>query len=234
MIEKLSDRMASLLSKAQLLRAVSGLRAPCSFRTLVSVVNRNRLAVERFPVYSCSSNFSLRRLASTGADTGDSGTASADYYQLDPSNTKIAFGDFSLMASQCETGRQFTEVDRIGQTGGAQIGDIVWIRGRVSSVRAKGNALFLVIRTGSFHTVQACHFKDKSDPEESKKMMKYASNLSLESIVDIMGTIAVADVKSCSMSTVELHIQKVPTHALFDRPYRCFCADKYITSGLFS
>jgi lysyl-tRNA synthetase class II len=199
--------MASLISKVKLLRAVPRFRAPCSFRTVVSV--RNRFVIERFPSYRCAAHFSPCRLASTDADAGDSGTASADYYQLDPSSTKITFGDFSLMASQGETGRQFADVGRIGQTGGAGIGDVVWIRGRVSSVRAKGNALFLVIRTGTFHTVQACHFKDKSDPEESKKMMKYASNLSLESIVDIMGTIAAADVKSCSLSTVELHIQKV-------------------------
>jgi OB-fold nucleic acid binding domain len=189
--------MASLISKVQLLRAVPRYRAPCSFRTVISV--RNRFVIERFPGYRCAAHISPFRLASTDADAGDLGTASADYYQLDPSNTKITFGDFSLMASQGETGRQFADVGRIGQTGGAGI----------SSVRAKGNALFLVIRTGTFHTVQACHFKDKSDPEESKKMMKYASNLSLESIVDIMGTIATADVKSCSLSTVELHIQKV-------------------------
>lgn len=208
--------MASLLSKVHLTRAVVRLRAPCSFKTLVSVVIRNRLVVERFHAYSCARNISLRRLASTDADSGDSGAASADYYQLDSSNTNIAFGDFSLMASQSETGRKFAEVERIGQTVGAGIGDIVWIRGRVTSVRAKGNALFLVIRTGSCHTVQACHFKDKSDPEESKKMMKYASNLPLESIVDIMGTVAAADVKSCSLSTVELHIQKVTTYAILD------------------
>jgi lysyl-tRNA synthetase class II len=207
--EKQSARMASLLSKVKLLRAVPRFSAPCSFRTVVSF--RNRFAIERSPSYKCAAHISPCRLASTDADAGDSGTASADYYQLDPSNTKITFGDFSLMASQGETGRRFADVERIGLTGGAGIGDVVWIRGRVSSVRAKGNALFLVIRTGTFHTVQACHFKDKSDPEESKKMMKYASNLSLESIVDIMGTIATADVKSCSLSTVELHIQKVST-----------------------
>lgn len=209
--------MTSSFSKMRLLRAVPRLRVPCSFRTFATATVDNRLVISRIPINSNPANLSSQRFSSTSSDTGDSGAASADYYQLDPSNSKISFGDFSLMASQGETGRQFTDVGRIGQTGGAGIGDIVWIRGRVSSVRAKGNALFLVIRTGSFHTVQACHFKDKSDPEESKKMMKYASNLPLESIVDIMGTVASADVKSCSLSTVELHIQKVPTHKLLDK-----------------
>jgi len=54
-----------------------------------------------------------------------------------------------------------------------------------------------VIRSGSFpfHTVQVCHFKDKTQPDESKKLIKFVGNIALESIVDVFGVLSAADVK---------------------------------------
>jgi lysyl-tRNA synthetase class II len=132
-----------------------------------------------------------------------------DYYAIDSSDQNIGFGDFSIIASQGETGRNFVPIESLGKEGGPKDGDVVWIRGRVSSVRAKGNACFMVLRSGSFNTVQACHFKDKENPDESKKMIKYVGSLTLESIVDIMGVVVAADVKSCSVSNVELQIKRI-------------------------
>ena len=46
------------------------------------------------------------------------------------------------------------------------------------------------------HTsVQVCHFKDKSQPEESKKLIKFVSGLAQETIVDVFGVLTAADVK---------------------------------------
>lgn len=132
-----------------------------------------------------------------------------DYYALNSADQSVGFGDFSLMASQSEQGRKYVDVETLGKEGGPKDGDVVWIRGRVSSVRAKGNACFMVVRSGVFNTVQACHFKDKENPDESKKMIKYAGGLALESIVDIMGVVVAADVKSCSVSNVELQIKRI-------------------------
>ena len=132
-----------------------------------------------------------------------------DFYALNSADQSVGFGDFSLMASQGETGRKYVDVETLGKEGGPKDGDVVWIRGRVSSVRAKGNACFMVVRSGVFNTVQACHFKDKENPDESKKMIKYAGGLALESIVDIMGVVVAADVKSCSISNVELQIKRI-------------------------
>jgi aspartyl-tRNA synthetase len=42
-------------------------------------------------------------------------------------------------------------------------------------------------------------------------MIKFVSNLTLESIVDIQGVLAPADVKSCSQKNVELQIKKIFT-----------------------
>lgn len=123
----------------------------------------------------------------------------------------IQYGDYGIIASQGPVSRTFTEAKDLGVKDTPGIGDTVWIRGRVSSVRAKGNACFLVIRSGSFYTVQACHFKDKDHPEQSKAMIKYVSSIPLESIVDIQGVVASADVKSCSQKNVELQIKKIFT-----------------------
>jgi len=69
----------------------------------------------------------------------------------------------------------------------------------------------MIIRSDAFYTVQACHFKDKDEPEASKSLIKFSANIPLESIVDIMGVVASADVKSCSQSNVEIQIRKIYT-----------------------
>ena len=69
----------------------------------------------------------------------------------------------------------------------------------------------MVLRAKSFYTIQTCHFKDAEHAEESKKLIKYVGNLPLESIVDVMGEIVSAEVKSCSQSNVEISIKKVYT-----------------------
>ena len=143
------------------------------------------------------------------ADQPVEAEGTVDYYALDSADQAVGFGDFSMIASQGTTGRQYTSLETLGKEGGPKDGDVVWIRGRVSSVRAKGNACFMVLRSGTFNTVQACHFKDKENPDESKKMIKYVGSLTLESIVDIMGVVVAADVKSCSVSNVELQIKRI-------------------------
>ena len=183
--------------------------------TRLPSTNISRLCSMELKGYGSNSIQRYRAVADNirhfSTDAGSPGDVhdGVDYYSLDPLDGGISFGDFNLIASQSETGRQFVDMEKFSGTDGPKIGDIVWIRGRVSGVRAKGNAVFIVLRSGSFHTIQACHFKDKADPEESKKLMKYTSALPLESIVDIMGVVTEADVKSCSVTNRELHIKKV-------------------------
>lgn len=124
---------------------------------------------------------------------------------------KLQFGDYALMASQGQVQRKFINVEDIEKPNAFKSGDRVWIRGRVSAVRMKGNACFLTIRNKSFSTIQICHFKDKSQAELSKELMKFAGALPLESIVDIYGEMAQADVKSCSVKNLEIHMKKIFT-----------------------
>ena len=137
------------------------------------------------------------------------GNSGIDYYSLDSADQTVGFGDFNLMASQSETGRKYVDIETMNGDDAPKEGEVVWIRGRVSSVRAKGNACFMVVRSGVFNTIQACHFKDKENPDESKKMIKYVGSLTLESIVDVMGVVVKADVQSCSVTNYELQIKRI-------------------------
>jgi len=120
--------------------------------------------------------------------------------------------------SRSRTGRTFASVadletsDSNSDSNVHQPGDKIWLRGRLDSIRVKGGSCFLVLRQGSFHTVQALYFKDKEDPEGSKKMLKYLKSLTVESVIDLEGTIVGgANVKSCSVQTVELSIERIHT-----------------------
>jgi aspartyl-tRNA synthetase len=131
-----------------------------------------------------------------------------DYFSIDSNDNKIQFGIYDLIASQKIMDRKYTEVSSLNLHSN-QLNTKIWLRGRLSTVRAKGNACFLVIRSKSFYTIQCCHFKSKENPDVSKQLIKYASEITQESIVDIYGTLVPADVKSCSQNSVEVQIEKL-------------------------
>lgn len=132
-----------------------------------------------------------------------------DYYSPVGDVNQLEYGDYHLIASQsADTVRNYIPIDKLDQS---YVGQKVWIRGRVNNIRAKGNGCFLVIRGGSFYTVQACHFRDKSQVENSKQLIKFVGNLTLESIVDIYGEVVTANVKSCSQKSVEIFVNKIFT-----------------------
>lgn len=138
----------------------------------------------------------------------------ANLYHVQSNNNLLDFGDYELIASQGQVQHQYTPVAELGKAESpVKVGDKVWIRGRISSLRAKGNACFLVIRQHADYTIQACHFKQK-DPNlatQSKDLIKFVSGLTLESIVDIYGTVVSADVKACTQNNVEIQLEKIFT-----------------------
>lgn len=119
-------------------------------------------------------------------------------------------GDYEVLQSRGLTGRAWVDMSKLGADGGAQAGEEVWMRARVVNVRAKGGSCFLVLRdmASPSTTVQACHFKTTEDPEGSKMMIKFLQDLTLETIVDIQGTLAAAEVRGCSQSNVELQVTR--------------------------
>ena len=144
--------------------------------------------------------------SSSGSDVKEK----IDYFSVPAeANNEIEFGEYGTIRSDARSGRKYVDVKDLGTENGPKEGEMVWIRGRVTSVRAKGNSCFVVIRAGSFYTVQALHFKDKENADVSKSMIKYIGNIQLESIVDVCGVVAGANVKSCSQDNVELQIRKM-------------------------
>lgn len=129
------------------------------------------------------------------------------YLSFDDQDKYEPFGDMTRIMSRSRTGRTFVNVADL--TENHQAGDTVWLRGRLQSIRVKGGSCFLVLRQDSFHTVQAVYFKDKENPEMSQKMIKYLKTLTEESIIDLEGTLVDSDVKSCSVQTLELNIERV-------------------------
>ncbi|KAL3922705.1 MAG: hypothetical protein SGILL_002061 [Bacillariaceae sp.] len=117
------------------------------------------------------------------------------------------FGDMTRIMSRSRTGREFVKVSDLEEKHKA--GDIVWLRGRLHSIRVKGGSCFLVLRQDSFHTVQAVFFKDKENPEFSQKMIKYLKSLTEESVIDIEGVLEDASVKSCSVQNLEVKIERI-------------------------
>lgn len=131
----------------------------------------------------------------------------------DGATTTVNFGDFGIIASDVKTGRNFLTARNFDTESGLlekKVGERVWVRGRVANRRAKGNLCFLVLRIGTFHTVQICRFIDAnaSDPEETRRMIDFMSSIPLESIVDIHGLVQSARVKSCSEKGAEIIVDK--------------------------
>lgn len=82
----------------------------------------------------------------------------------------------------------------------------VWIRGRMHTSRAKGKQCFLILRQQG-NTIQCVI---AVGPNVSKQMVKFVSNVSKESIVDVSATVSLVEfpIESCSVKIVELHVQE--------------------------
>lgn len=84
----------------------------------------------------------------------------------------------------------------------------VTIRARLQTSRGKGKSAFLVLRENNT-TAQAVLFVDNQTV--SKGMVKYASAISKESIVDVTGVVSkpAEPIASCSQSDVELKVTSI-------------------------
>ncbi|KAI2660546.1 Aspartate--tRNA ligase, cytoplasmic [Labeo rohita] len=82
----------------------------------------------------------------------------------------------------------------------------IWVRARIHTSRAKGKQCFLVLRHQQF-TVQALlAVGDRA----SKQMVKFAANLTKESIIDVEAVVKKVEqkIESCSQQDVELHVER--------------------------
>ncbi|CAH2305404.1 aspartate--tRNA ligase, cytoplasmic [Pelobates cultripes] len=83
----------------------------------------------------------------------------------------------------------------------------VWVRARVHTSRAKGKQCFLVLRQQQFNVQALVAVGDRA----SKQMVKFAANITKESIVDVEGIIRKVDqkIESCTQQDVELHVERI-------------------------
>lgn len=114
------------------------------------------------------------------------------------------YGDVPLIQSGVMTERIFR---RIADLTEERAGEICWIRGRVANTRAVGKGIFLIIRQ-TLNSVQCILFQGKN---VSKSMVKYASGISLESIIDIKAEITrtSSPVQSTTVKSIELNIIEI-------------------------
>lgn len=133
-----------------------------------------------------------------------------DYLSVSEEDSYPAFGDMTRVMSRSRTGRDWSQIATLEAAQQSSIiGQSVWLRGRLHSIRVKGGSCFLVIRQDAFHTLQVCYFKDKENPEASKQMIQYLQSLTVESIIDVQGVLKEASVKSCSVQTLELELKRI-------------------------
>jgi aspartyl-tRNA synthetase len=142
--------------------------------------------------------------------TSDSVIVDVTYLSMQEQDTYESMGDMARIMSRSTSNRNFSQISNLETTNDAEYGTSVWICGRINSIRIKGGSCFLVIRQDSFHTIQCVYFKEKDNPDRSKKMIQYLKSLTVESVVQLQGTIiGPVDVKSCSVSNIEIGITRI-------------------------
>nr|CAD7423774.1 unnamed protein product [Timema monikensis] len=114
------------------------------------------------------------------------------------------YGQPAMIQSEEKLSRTFVEVKDLSEELADQK---VWVRGRLHTSRAKGKQCFVVLRQQQY-TVQ-CLIAVNEDI--SKQMVKFASNVTKESIVDIEALVLTVPrkIESCTQKNVELHAKKL-------------------------
>ena len=114
------------------------------------------------------------------------------------------YGDASLIQSNEMTEKAYRDICDLKET---LVGELVWIRGRIGNTRAVGKGVFILLRQ-DINTIQTLMFQGEKVP---KGMIKYASSLSIESIIDIRAKVtkAATPVQSATMKNLELEIVQI-------------------------
>uniref|UniRef100_A0A8C7D6X5 Aspartate--tRNA ligase, cytoplasmic n=1 Tax=Oncorhynchus kisutch TaxID=8019 RepID=A0A8C7D6X5_ONCKI len=104
----------------------------------------------------------------------------------------------------CEPDRVLVRVQKLTPEKADQL---IWVRARVHTSRAKGKQCFLVLRQQQFNVQALVAVGERA----SKQMVKFAANINKESIVDVEAMVRKVEQKidSCTQQDVELHIERI-------------------------
>ncbi|KAL7882267.1 hypothetical protein AOLI_G00091160 [Acnodon oligacanthus] len=116
---------------------------------------------------------------------------------------KDRYGVSAMVQSQEKVDRTLVRVQELTPQRGGQL---VWVRARIHTSRAKGKQCFLVLRQQQFNVQALVAVGDRA----SKQMVKFAANITKESIVDVEAVVQTVEqkIESCSQQDVELHIER--------------------------
>jgi len=114
------------------------------------------------------------------------------------------YGDSEMIQSKSMTERSFRNIATLDASAE---GTSIWLRGRVATSRAVGKGIFLVLRQ-NMNTCQAICWQGPSVP---KAMVKYASSISLESVVDVLALVTKPQepIASCTLKHLELQVKEI-------------------------
>ena len=102
------------------------------------------------------------------------------------------YGDLPLNRSQSDPEKRYEKVfTNVQDITAEKVGQEVLIRGRAHAVTGKGSIAFVIVRQG-YYTVQATASVGETI---SKGMIKFLQKVNKESIVDVLATVAEADVQ---------------------------------------
>jgi len=110
------------------------------------------------------------------------------------------YGTLPLIRSQERTNKKFSRVQTLNAS---NVGETVRIRARLSALRDQNRFIFLTLRQQSA-SIQAISMKPNSN-----QMMNFIRKLSVESIIDVEGTLASPEkgpVTSTTQQEVEIHV----------------------------
>ncbi|XP_064396558.1 aspartate--tRNA ligase, cytoplasmic-like [Halichondria panicea] len=118
--------------------------------------------------------------------------------------SKDCYGDSPIIKSTEKTDRKWTHIRELVT---AKVGQKFLIRARVHNRRGAGKLCFIVLRQ-QYHTVQAVVAVSET---VSKQMTKFATDLNLESVLDLEGELTAAPepITGCSQQDVELKVTKL-------------------------
>ncbi|XP_044751429.1 aspartate--tRNA ligase, cytoplasmic [Coccinella septempunctata] len=109
------------------------------------------------------------------------------------------YGVLPLIRSESKVERKYHKVCELTKDNAE---NEVWVRARLQTVRARGKQCFIVLRQREFTIQVLVNVSDKV----SKAMVKFASNISKESIVDVNAKVAkvASEIAGCTQNDVEL------------------------------
>lgn len=115
------------------------------------------------------------------------------------------YGQLPLIQSSTREGKTFTKIESINKS---LVGQTVLVRARVNTVRATGGKMCFLQLRQRLHTLQTILICGE---KVSKAMVNFCQKLTLESIVDVEGTLLAVEtpVLGSTQQDVELHVTKV-------------------------